>query len=85
MRACLAFNAAEAAAKAASVAVADDALVVALLVAALRVFAFVFLRCRFRCFLLGGSAFAFFLGDSVSCSLLGGSNAKPKQNWSLWM
>ena len=56
MRACLAFNAAEAAAKAASAAVAD-ALVVALLVAALRVFAFVFLRCRFRCFLLGGSAF----------------------------
>ena len=84
MRACLACSAAEAAAKAASVAVAD-ALVVALLVAALRVFAFVFLRCRFRCFLLGGSAFAFFLGDSVSCSWLGGSNAKPKQNWSLWM
>ena len=38
MRACLAFNAAEAAAKAAAVAVAD-ALVVAPLVAALRVFA----------------------------------------------
>ena len=46
MRACLACSAAEAAAKAASVAVAD-ALVVALLVAALRVFAFFFLRCRF--------------------------------------
>ena len=47
MRACLAFNAAEAAAKAAAAAVAD-ALVVAPLVAALRVFAFFFLRCRFR-------------------------------------
>ena len=67
MRACLAFNAAEAAAKAASVAVAD-ALVVAPLVAALRVFAFFFLRCRFRCFLLGGSAFAFFLGGHGALS-----------------
>ena len=84
MRACLAFNAAEAAAKAAAAAVAD-ALVVATLVAALRVFAFFFLRCRFRCFLLGGSAVAFFLGGSVSCSLLGGSKFTPKMNWFVWM